>query len=365
MSNAEKTVDLLKTGTETIIELINLNNKTHYEDGDVEIHAPRASADEAYNTDIECTFPVEASAGNPDPEPVTGELHYNRLDLGRLFEGKNIRIRDNDYENIFDLIAPIAEEVRVQFEQDDLVDGALAGAYPRNVLIKAAPESLRFVGQFSVEILEDEADDAGFLVAPTTVRGAPSQAALQADGTLVTGQGIPSGQFFVATNGEIEIAASAQIYRSPYAQAATVGQDEYQLNVSDQDDWTIPFSILLKDTRNGQRITDVYDVNLRIEAPGGGELFFALTRQYGRLSLVDEDNELKVEDQAAYNEAQTLFQSALRVFTYKGKLGQQDVNNVGSPYGTYIVTLTANRKVGSAADVVVTFDVIVEGIEAA
>lgn len=365
MSNAEKTVDLLKTGEETILELINLANQTNYEADGVDIHSPRVSADEAYNTDIECTFTPPDSPGNPDPEPVTGELHYNRLDLGRLFEGKNLKIRDNSYENVHDLIPLLTQEVRVLFEDTDIEDGVIAdNTYPRVVRFKATPTSLRFTGSFTMELLEAKADDAGFLVAPAAVVGAPSQAALKADGTLVTGQSMPSGAMYVATNNEIEIAASAQIYRTSMAQSPVLADGAYNLNVSDNDDWIIPFSILLKDARNGQRITDLYDVTLNIEAPGGGELNFVLTREYGRLALIDEDNELKLEDQAAYNEGQTLFQSALRVFTYKGKLGGQDVNNVGAPYGTFIVTLTANRKTGAAPDVVVSFDVIVEGIEA-
>lgn len=364
MSNAEKAVDLLQTGEQTIAEIINLANKTNFVHTDLTIGAPRASADESYNTDIEVTFPIEPTAGNPDPEPVTGELHYNRLDLGRLFQGRSIRIRDtvSPYASVNALIAPLLEEARVGFDTTDFADNAIpASAYPKTVLIKAAPLSLRFVGQFSIELLEPITDDASFVTAPVvTENGTPSQMALKTDGTLFFGEGNLATRMAVASNGEIELAGAVRMLG--YNQAIQSKDDVYHVNIGDSADWTMPFSFALLDKRNGDRITDLYNCSIKVTAPGGGVLNFELKRQYGRLLLVDSANQLKIENPAAYNDAQTLFQELQRVTFYKSKLGTLSLNAAGAPYGTFQIELRAVRKVGAVDPVVVSYTAEIAGL---
>lgn len=367
MSN-QNGVDLLLTGEETIVSIINLANKTSYEAGQagLVVGAPRPSADENYNTDIEITFPIEPTAGDPEPDPVTGELHYNRLDLGRLFAHKTLRVRDGGaaHDTIHDLLIPLLGEARVLLEPADIVDGPIAaGAYPKVIVLKAAPVSLRFVGQFSVEVLEPITDDTSFIVAPVvTANSTPSQAALKTNGTLVAGTDQIATAMFVATNDEIEVAAAAR--HAQFNQGIpSNGDGNYLINVADLGDWTIPFSFLLKDKRNADKITDLYDCTVKITAPGGGMLNFELKRQYGKLALVDTANNLTIDDPALYNDAQSLYQSIQRVAYYKGKLGSLDLNAAGSPYGIFEVEVKAQRKSGGAP-VLVAFEVHVEGMAA-
>jgi hypothetical protein len=364
MSN-QSGVDLLLSGEDTIAAIVNLANKTQHEAESLVIGAPRPSADENYNTDIEITFPIEPTALDPEPDPVTGEFHYNRLDLGRLFAHKNIRVRDGGvaHNNVHDLLIPLQAEARILIEASDIVDAPIgAGAYPKALILKATPTSLRFVGQFSIEILEPITDDDSFLVAPVvTENTTPSQAALKTDGTLVAGQNEIASAMIVASNGEIEVAGAAR--HSQFSQGIPAAEGVYHINVADRGDWSIPFSFLLLDKRNGDRITDLYDCTVKITAPGGGMLNFELKRQYGKLALVDTANNLTIDDPALYNDAQTLYQAIQRVTYYKNKLGSLDLNDVGAPYGIFEVEVKAVRKSGGAP-VLVAYEVDVTGMPA-
>jgi len=365
MSN-QNAVDLLMTGEETIIAIINQANKTQFSTSTAGliIGAPRASVDEAYNTDIEVTFPVPPSAGDPEPDPVMGEMHYNRLDYGRLFAGKNIRLRDaaTPYDTVADLLPLITAEARIALELGDIIDGPIpAGDYPKAVIIKAAPTSLRFLGQFSVELLAPIVADTSFITAPVqTANSTPSVNSLKTDGTLFAGTGEIATAMAVATNGEIEVIGAARLLK--VNQGIPAQEGVYNLNIGDQADWTLPFGFRLLDTRNGDKITDLYTCTFKVTAPGGGTLDFELKRQYGRLSLVDAANQLTIEDPALYNDAQSLFQTIQRVAFYKSKLGSLDVNAAGAPYGVFEVEVKAVRKTAPADPVFVAFEVNVEGI---
>ncbi len=351
MSNAQKAVDLLKSGPETIAELINMNNRTNYVHTQLVIGAPTSSKDVEYNTDIEVTFPT-------DPEPTTGELHYHRLDLGRLFAQKNIRLRDNGYDNVNDLIPALLGEARIAFDTDDLNDDPISGAYPRAVLIRANPLSLRFTGQFSIDVLEPITPDTSFITAPTNAEGSPTGKALKSDGTLWYGNDLSAAKMLTATNGEIELAASVRMVGLSMVFGPQSG--DYVVDINANGDWVVPYSIQLVDTRNGEKITDLYDVTLSVEAAqSGGVLDFELQRLYGRLILKDTDNNLTVDNASAYPESQALYQSELRVADYQSKLGSLTRNDSNIPYGTFTVTLTATRKTGSLPDVSISFDAII------
>lgn len=368
MSN-QNAIDLLMTGPETLVAIINLANKTQFEvtDPKLVIGSPRPSVDQTYNTDIEVTFPVPPSAGDADPDPVTGEVHYNRLDLGRLFANKNIRIRDlaTPHNNVHDLLTAITGEARVALEADDIVDAVIpAGPYPKAVLFKATPESLRFVGQFSIELLAPIVENTSFITAPVTnLNSTPSIGSLKTDGTLVAGTGEIATALAVASNGEIEVFGGARLLK--VNQGIPSANGIYSLNIADQGDWTLPFGFRLLDGRNGDKITDLYTCTFKVTAPGGGTLNFELKRQYGRLSLVDAANNLIIEDPALHNDAQTLYQAIQRVAFYKSKLGSLDVNSAGAPYGTYEVEVKAVRKSAPTDPVFVAFDVEVEGLPVA
>lgn len=372
MSNSQNEIDLLQTGPETIAQLINLANGTSYVPEDLIIGAPRVSADENYNTDIEVTFPIAPVGGDADPDPVTGELHYPRLDLGRLMAAKNFRIRDTGtpYNNVNDLLVPLLEEARVHFDADDLVDAAIpAGAYPKVVLVRAHENSYRFIGQFSVEILAPIVPDTSFLVAPAEVANTtPAPMATKHDEqgnvTLFAGEGNPIGGLIKSTNGEIEVAGGARLYRVPVVFPPF--NDKYNLHIGTEADWNLPFSFALIDRRNGDRLTDLYTCTVKItSAQTGGVLNFELKRRYGKLILEDTANALVLDDPAASNAEDTLYQDIQRLTFYKNKLGSLTLNAAGAPYGTFNIELKAVRKTGGGNPVVVTFDAVVDGSPAA
>jgi hypothetical protein len=362
MSNPDKVADLLTTGEEYLADLINQNNKTSYTPDDLIIGSPLASADQTYNTDIEVGFniPVE---GEPEPVPVLGLLHYDRFDLGRLFAKRPIQLRDNDYEDIHSLIVPFAEEVKVQFETTDLVNANLPAGFPKRVVIRADPLSLRFMGQFSVEITDPIVPDTAFITDPVIVANTkPARMAMKYDDTLVFGEGNLSDGMIVSSNGEIEVAGTARL--STYRGVFSSTDAEYRLDIADVSDWTLPYSFALIDKRNGDRLTDLYTCTVKITAQqGGGYLEFELKRQYGKLILEDTVNELYLSDVSCYNETQTLFQNIVRVTAFKHKLGSLSCNAVGAPYGTFTIELKAVRKTNDQDPVVVTYDVIVAGLE--
>lgn len=377
MSNQDKVADLLVPGHQYLLDRINATNGTTYTmeqvseadpDKKLIIGAPRASAEEPYNTDIDVTFPPAEVAGEVG-DAVIGELHYERFDLGRLFAARNIVLHDKGYVTHRDLIAPLLEEVRLQFDDEDLPIAAVIqpGDFPKTIVVRADPLSLRFTGQFSLTLLAPVEADTSIVEEPIvtanaevskkaqrSVRGAPPE--------LLAGSGNPTGALFVAGNKELEVASGARLYQNT-ALINAIG-NKYALNVGAPGDWTIVYSIALLDNRNGLHITDLYDCGLKITAPGGGVLDFKLVRRYGRLHFVDSANELIIDDPAAYNDDQTVYQDIQRVTFYKNKLGTLPVNGAGAPLGTYEVELRAARKDGAFDDVVVGYTVEVTGIPA-
>lgn len=165
-----------------------------------------------------------------------------------------------------------------------------------------------------------------------------------------------------SSNGEIEVCGSARLKLPEFAIKSVSG--EYRLNIGRENNWSFLYSFAFLDNRNADRITDLYDCSIKVTAPGGGILNFEITRQYGRIVLVDTDNQLTVFDEKAVNAQQTLCQDILNVSSYKGKLGTLPLNIGGFPYGTYSFELRATRKVGAFPPVIVLFDAVVEGTPA-
>ena len=368
MSNSsDQVADLLRNGEQYLADRINQQNGTSFSPNDLVIGAPSKSADEVYNTDIDVTFPAIPVAGEAEPERPVGELHYARFDLGRLLAHKTIRLRDKNYTTTRQLYEALEEEIRIKFDENDFkVEAIPAGStYPKAVLIRADEVSLRFTGQFSLDILAPIEEDTSIVTAPAVVRNVTLAApgVTKKDGTLTHGEGNPGGGFVTASNGEIEIAAAARLVR---VNTLFAPNDEgYFLNVADNADWNIPFSFALLDTRNADHITDLYDCAIKITAQqSGGVLNFALRRQYGKLVLVDTDNNLRITDGSTGEFFQSFYQNIQRVSFYKGKLGTLSVNAQGAPYGDFLVELSAVRHSGGSA-VTASFNVKVEGLPAA
>lgn len=363
MSNSDKVADLLILGEAYLTDLINRNNRTSFAPEDLVFGLPTSSADEVYNTDIEVTFPVEPTSTDPTPDPVTGDLHYQRFDLGRLFSNRSIQLRDSeDYLTTRDLRTALLGEARINLEAADIVDTAIPAGSPKRVIIVADPNSLRFFGKFSLDLVEPIEPDTSFITAPEiTANTTPAPMGMKYDNTLFFETGHQSGAMLKSSNQEIEVAGAVRI--RDYNGVFNSTDSTYRVNVADNADWTIPFSFALTDKRNADHITDIYTCTVKITASqGGGYLNFELRRLYGQLVLVDDENELFLYDPACYNQSQTLFQNIVRVMMFKHKLGSLTCNAIGAPYGTFTVELKAVRKTNDEPPVIVTYTAIVDGL---
>lgn len=362
-------IELIHGGEETIVQLLNQENGTSYTVSDLIIGAPTSSADVDYNTDIDITIKKEAL---PEavvlPEGETGLLvpiHYNRLDLGRLFLNKHLTLRFAEGEtiDIVSIAAKIKDEVKVVFEtvagDADLVPVTVDSTkLPTSVLLRAADTSLRFTGQFAVDVAKAIVQDTSIITPVEEVANAPIAAplALKADGTLAAGTGNPNGKLIVAGNGELEIAAGARLYKN--VNLIAPNENSYAVVVGEAGDWNLPYSFALLNKKNGSTITDLYDISLKVTAAtGGGVLNFALKREYGKLVFVDTANDLRIVNGFVAGD-QSVYQDIQRLSAYKQAFGSVETNEAGALLGDYTVEAKAVRKQATGIDpVVVTFTV--------
>ena len=362
-------IELIHGGEETIVQLLNQENGTSYTVSDLIIGAPTSSADVDYNTDIDITIKKEAL---PEavvlPEGETGLLvpiHYNRLDLGRLFLNKHLTLRFAEGEtiDIVSIAAKIKDEVKVVFEtvagDADLVPVTVDSTkLPTSVLLRAADTSLRFTGQFAVDVAKAIVQDTSIIAPVEEVVNAPIAAplALKADGTLAVGTGNPNGKLIVAGNGELEIAAGARLYKN--VNLIAPNENSYAVVVGEAGDWNLPYSFALLNKKNGSTITDLYDISLKVTAAtGGGVLNFALKREYGKLVFVDTANDLRIVNGFVAGD-QSVYQDIQRLSAYKQAFGSVETNEAGALLGDYTVEAKAVRKQATGIDpVVVTFTV--------
>lgn len=357
-------IELIHGGEETIVQLLNQENGTSYTVSDLIIGAPTSSADVDYNTDIDITIKKEAL---PEavvlPEGETGLLvpiHYNRLDLGRLFLNKHLTLRFAEGEtiDIVSIAAKIKDEVKVVFETV-AGDADLAAVtvdptkLPTSVLLRATDTSLRFTGQFAVDVAKAIVQDTSIITPVEEVVNAPIAAplALKADGTLAAGTGNPNGKLIVADNGELEIAVGARLFKN--ANLVAPSENSYALVVGETADWNLPYSFALLNKKNGSTITDLYDISLKVTAgTGGGVLNFALKREYGKLVFVDTANDLRIVNGFVSGD-QSVYQDIQRLSAYKQAFGSVETNEAGALLGDYTIEAKAVRKQATGIDPVV------------
>lgn len=362
-------IELIHTGEETIAMLVNKQNDKNYTPSDLIIGAPSSSADVDYNTDIDITIKKSAIPEEiqlPEGEDgLTQQFHYNRLDLGQLFLNKHLVLHFAEGETI-DTIAiatKIKDEVKVIFEtaagDADLVQVEVDNTkLPTAVLLRATSTSLRFTGQFAVDVAKAIVQDTTIIVPVEEVPDAPVAApgALKQDGTLAVGDGNPNGKLIVASNGELEIAVGARKFKNP----SLIAPDEnhYDLVVGETADWNFPYSFALLNKKNGTVITDLYDITLKVTAAvGGGVLNFALKREFGKLVFVDTANNLRIINGFVAAD-QSVYQDIQRVSSYKQAFGSVETNEAGALLGDYTIEAKAVRKQATGIDpVVVTYTV--------
>lgn len=364
-------IELIYGGEETLIKLLNDENGTTYTVNDVIIGAPTSSADTDYNTDIDITIKKEALPEGVVPEGEIGVLipiHYNRLDMGRLFATKHLTLRFAESETIDShaLAAAIQKEVKVILETegdgaDFVVDPIDSSKLPTSVLLRATETSLRFTGQFAVDVAKAIVQDTTIITPVEEVANAPitAPAAIKADGTLQVGNGNPNGKLIVADNGELQIAVGARRFKNTLLVAPV--DNEYTIVVGETSDWNFPYSFALLDKKNGSTITDLYDITLKATATtGGGVLNFALKREFGKLVFVDTANNLRIINGFVSGD-QSVYQDIQRVSLYKAAFGSIETNDAGALLGEFTFEVKAVRKQATGIDpVVVNFTVQVE-----
>ncbi len=229
----------------------------------------------------------------------------------------------------------------------------------------------RKYGDFPPVVIEWAASvidsDMSMLVDPTVTAGAALNAvAVKPNNTqLLISSGNPSEQMIVARNGEAELAGACRYYRNGTIIAPTLvnGVQSYSINVQDSPfnglkDWTWVYSLALVNTKNGQALTDVYDVTMTVRAPTG-ELIFVGSYKDSKFHMIDEEHDLDIDDNLVTPGGQVT-QNIQRVRFYGAELGDVELGaNSKSPVGTYTFELRANRKIGDAPDLVCTWRAVV------
>lgn len=141
--------DLTKSPKQLICDLINDANGTAYAPETTRFGAVVAVTDEDYDTDV-----AVAKDDGRDFDETAQIIHYRRCNLGRMFKGASLPITDDGYQTVHDLLGAIRAAKPLLLTEDDVADNAIpqTGPYPRTVTVTAAPESLVYMGQFTVEI---------------------------------------------------------------------------------------------------------------------------------------------------------------------------------------------------------------------
>lgn len=213
------------------------------------------------------------------------------------------------------------------------------------------------VAKWKASVIDEVVDDPSILVTPTvSVNTALNAYALTATNTLKHGSGNQSQNMVVATNGEIELAGACRFYRNSSAFAPT--GTEYGINVhlspyAAQKDWTWLYSVVLKDIRNSDCITDLYDVSLHAVGVNGSVNFVGSFVD-GVFHFTDVDNSLDIVDNTT-DPTGRLAQNIQRITFYKDQMNPELGTLNPVPIGSYEFTLIAKRKVGDYPDVVCTW----------
>lgn len=350
--------DLNKSGKAIVCDLIKLANPaTNYTPEQLEWGPPVANPpDSSSNTDVDVHKP-----DNPD-DVVT--LHYNRLDLHLLFNGLRLEIPDNNFDSVEDLLPLInAEYNTLMTIADDIQPGVIAaGPYPKAVNIIAKPNSYAYIGQFSLSITDPNAaeePDTSFLTEPaaTNNQTLPDDFT-DGNGMLLAGEGEYSAAGFrTASNSEVQLGGALILAADNSSVAPT--NDVYTTHLGYEESWLLPFSMGLVDDRNGEVLTDTYNVVMRIRSENTGQaLNLTVQRAAGNYRLSDAIKNVTIEDGFSQTNG-SLYQGVISLDDLAEHFGAVDTNGAGAMLGSFVVTLRASRIGGGFPDVISEFTLLV------
>lgn len=164
------------------------------------------------------------------------------------------------------------------------------------------------------------------------------------EGYLIHGSGNPSGGMTVVTNGEIELAAAA---RYPNDMTVVTPVDGvYALPHAVGRDWIIPFSFGLTNKVSGKKLTELYDITLKVtaKAPENDLVLTLRTDAAGKVHLENPSEGIDIVDGTTDG---FVYQNIQRLSFYRhGYVG-----------GDFTVTLTATTITRTSPPVEVSFTV--------
>lgn len=214
-----------------------------------------------------------------------------------------------------------------------------------------------------------EPGDTSILVDPVYSTDAQAaQVFLAPNGRLIHGTGNRSENMVTASNGEIAMCGAVRWHRDPTIISNTDGK--FSLVASENPsssgskDWTIVFGVALADTRNGEVLTDLYDVTLDIVNTDRNSAL-NLTAHYvapsDMMLLADDRIGLEITDNDTGGNGHLLM-NIQRVTFYAQQLSAVKGQSSKVPVGNYEFTLTAKRRAGNAPDVVLSWSAAVEDV---
>lgn len=349
--------------------------------------AVEASENPARESQIEITPGSNTTVTGQGVDPIviseSQTIYFTRLDLTEIFTAASIaevQIHEGP-TTVAEVMAAVNDRYNLGFTAEDIVvDGAVEPG-STSVNLVAAAGSYGFKGQVSVSLVAVATPLANvvadpvlgdlevtpvqlplYLVAASTSTAEINTKGQTASGYMINGSGNPVGEMTVTSNGELELALGARVWKSGNLPPAQDGH--YAISIADNGDWNWPFSItLLEESRP---VTDLYDITLFAESVETGvSIPFYLSRDAeGVYHFANEDLGLDIVD-SAQSESGDVVQNIQRMTFYKAQLGEPSTNTGGAPIGDFVVRLTADRREGQVETLVceITVSVSVPGSE--
>ncbi|MND25674.1 hypothetical protein D3C81_144460 [compost metagenome] len=146
------TIGLLNlTPTKALLELVNSRSNITLRDDIIEVRD--VTALEGRQTQV--TLKVRKSFDPFAPVPFTGEAPfiYNRLDLATFFAGVKINLTLDLPTTTSHLVEILAAEYGYVFDDDDFYEEIITVGNAHGYTLRATPRSLRWVGEFDVNLL--------------------------------------------------------------------------------------------------------------------------------------------------------------------------------------------------------------------
>lgn len=338
-------LDYSKSGVELMVGLINKTNGTIFTVNDLSFSGIGDYSDPDYpekNTKIIATGTGTTRFTGPK------EVYYRRLDLAVQFGGRNVDFAIKPTGSTFQgVLAQINDRFGLGLDATDvewnLVDELITE--DTEATLTALINSYTYVGSTDITLTQQPVDNT-IIIEPETDPDAEVAEQFQTDdGMLLTGTNNPSGDLILTNNGEIQLGGTMRIYLDPAAlEQPTPGH--FDIVLEGDQDWNFTMVYGLIDTRNGDRLHDLYDLGLKVTAVDTGqELDFELVWDSASQSyhFNDDNHSLNITD-GVTNAAATAYQDMQRLVFYKDELQITNLSAAGVPLGDFTFEFHATRK---------------------